>query len=174
MRAAVAGSHAWRMDSALAQEIGLQPLRRGDSQTVARVFAGLSDRSKRSRFLGPKPTLRPVELAQLADVERDAHRAIVATAPETGEPIGVARYVREDDGGTAEFAIAVVDPWQGRGVGKLLTRELVRVAVANGVRRFRAILAPGNGPALALVRGAGAVERTAWNGSDVELTIVLD
>jgi hypothetical protein len=27
---------------------------------------------------------------------------------------------------------------------------------------------------LALVRGAGAVERTAWNGSDVELTIILD
>jgi hypothetical protein len=55
------------------------------------------------------------------------------------EFIGVGRYIcAEDDHRRAEFALAVVDAWQGRGVGTLLMEHLARIAAADGVERFEA------------------------------------
>ena len=67
-----------------------------------------------------------------------------------GEPIGIARLVREDD--TAEVAFAVADAWQSRGVGTLLVERLAADARAAGIRRFVADVAPDNLPSHALLR----------------------
>jgi RimJ/RimL family protein N-acetyltransferase len=45
---------------------------------------------------------------------------------------------------TAEFAIVVGDPLQGRGLGSLLARELATAARAAGIRRFSATMAEEN------------------------------
>ena len=42
---------------------------------------------------------------------------------------------------TAEFAIVVGDPLQGRGLGSLLARELATAARSAGIRRFSATMA---------------------------------
>ena len=60
---------------------------------------------------------------------------------ETGAGVGVARYVRsaaEPD--KAEFAVAVADDWQGRGVGGALLARLSDRAREEGVRRFTAVI----------------------------------
>ena len=57
---------------------------------------------------------------------------------QTGEGVGVARYVRlDEDPEEAEFAIAIADDWQGRGLGRVLLGELVDAARADGLRRLR-------------------------------------
>jgi ribosomal protein S18 acetylase RimI-like enzyme len=48
--------------------------------------------------------------------------------------VGVARYVCEDDPTVAEVAVTVLDDYQRRGIGTLLTRTLAEVAAENGIR----------------------------------------
>jgi acetyltransferase len=49
-------------------------------------------------------------------------------------------------------AIVVGDPYQGKGLGKMLARELADAARARGIRRIRASILSDNPPAHALMR----------------------
>lgn len=153
--------------------IALRPLRSGERAPVLEVFAGLSDRSRRLRFLGAKPRLLESDLAHLVDVGRRGREAVAAVDQETGLTVGIARYVRDADAPEAEIAFEVVDSWQGRGLGKLLVTELRQLAREEGILRFRALVAHGNAPALALVRNLGDVLARRYEGSDVELVVRL-
>ena len=80
----------------------LQP---GDRAAVVEVFEGLSERSRRLRFHGPKPRLPEREVEALADVGRAGREAVGAIDLVTGEVVGIARFVRdEDDPSAAEVA----------------------------------------------------------------------
>jgi RimJ/RimL family protein N-acetyltransferase len=127
--------------------ITIRLLRNGERDVVQAVFDRLSPRSRLLRFNGAKTELRPSELDALARVDA-SHHVLVASVD--GEPIGIARLVR--DGETAEVAYAVVDEWQGRGVGTLLVSRLAADARAVGITRFVADVRPDNGPSLALAR----------------------
>ena len=135
------------------------------------VFAGLSERSRRLRFLGAKPRLPERDLAQLVDVGRDGREAVVAIDQETGQTLGIARFVRDADAPEAEIAFSVVDVWQGRGLGKRLLAELRTLAREQNILRFRALIAHGNAPAFALVRGLGDVLVHRYEDGNVELVV---
>jgi RimJ/RimL family protein N-acetyltransferase len=144
------------------------PIRRlapGERSAVLQVFAGLSERSRRRRFLGPKPVLRDEEVDRLVDVGCCGREAVAALDPATGEAVGIARYVRDErDPTTAEIAFEVVDAWQGRGVGRRLALELAAVAAADGIRHLYASVVTDNAAALALMRRLGHVEWTSYDG----------
>jgi GNAT superfamily N-acetyltransferase len=140
---------------------------------VLEVFAGLSERSRRLRFLGAKPRLAEREVAWLVDVGCCGREAVVAVDQESGETIGIARFVRDADTPEAEIAFEVVDGWQGRGLGRRLLADLTALARAQGILRFRALVANGNTPALRLVRGLGDVLVHRYEGSEVELVVRL-
>ena len=69
--------------------------------------------------------------------------------------IGVARYVRDKDGQSAEFAIVVADAWQGRGIGGRLLAKLADVARRRGLKRLYGEILAMNRPMLDLVRKLG-------------------
>ena len=99
----------------------------------------MSEESRYRRFLSPKPSFTSAELAYLTEVDHHDHEALIAIEPESGEPVGVARYVRDPaQPQVAEAALAVVDEWQHRGVGTALLRHLIARARQEDVRRFRA------------------------------------
>lgn len=154
--------------------IGLRPLRDGERSAVLEVFAGLSERSRRLRFLGAKPRLNERDLELLVDVGRSGREAVVAVEQETGRSIGIGRYVRDGDAPEAEIAFEVVDDWQGRGVGRLLAAELARLARSHGILRLRATVDRGNRAALAVVHGLGDILASRPEGSAVELVIRLE
>jgi RimJ/RimL family protein N-acetyltransferase len=152
----------------------LRPLQRHERAPVLTVFRGLGERSRRRRFLGPKPRLSARELETLTDVQRGRHEAIVATDPGTGRPVAIARFVRDtSDRSVAEVAFEVVDACQGRGVGRRLARELGLRARRAGFRRLRATVALGNEPAFALLRRLGTIEETRLDGDVVEVVVAL-
>ena len=66
-----------------------------------------------------------------------------------GEPVGIARLVR--DGAEAEVAIAVADEWQRRGVGTFLADRLAADARAAGIERLRATMHAENRASMALM-----------------------
>ena len=154
-------------------DIVLRPLGAGERGPVLEVFAGLSERSRRLRFLGSKPRLLEFDVRLLVDVGCCGREAVVATDPATGQTVGLARFVRDEGAPEAEVAYEVVDEWQGRGVGKQLLAELADLARAQGIFRFRALIASGNVPAFALLRGVGDELMRRRDGPDVELVVRL-
>jgi acetyltransferase len=69
--------------------------------------------------------------------------------------IGVARYVRDKDDQSAEFAIVVADSWHGRGIGGRLLAKLADVARRRGLKRLYGEILAMNRPMLGLVRKLG-------------------
>ena len=143
------------MHSELIRGVTIRPLRNGETSAVQAVFDRLGPRSRLLRFGGAKNVLLPSDLAQLARIDAN-HHAVVAVAD--GEPIGIARLVR--DGDTAEVAFAVADDWQGRGIGTVLVDRLAADARAAGIRRFVATVTESNPRSLALLERIRA--QVAW------------
>jgi RimJ/RimL family protein N-acetyltransferase len=133
------------MNAEVIEGITVRPLRNGETAVVQAVFDRLGPRSRLLRFGGAKNVLFPKELEEMAKVDGDHH---VLVAYLGGEPVGIARLVR--DGDTAEVAFAVVDDLQGNGIGTVLVDRLGADARAAGIRRFRADVRPDNKPSLAL------------------------
>jgi RimJ/RimL family protein N-acetyltransferase len=153
--------------------VELRLLEPGDRGAVLEIFAGLGPRSRELRFLTPKPRLTSADLRQLTEVDQYDHVAVLAVSH--GRPIGVARFVREPENpDSADVAVAVVDDWQDRGVGTMLTAELVRRALEVGVRRFTMAMAPDNEAAVRLLhRAPGEIERLAIDEETAEFAITL-
>jgi GNAT superfamily N-acetyltransferase len=138
-------------------EVLVRPLKPTDRDLVATVVARLSADSRMRRFFRSVPELSERELAYLTDVDHHDHEALGALDPATGEPVGVARYLRLHPGAdTAEAAIAVVDAWQNRGVGRVLLERLALRAREEGVVRFHALVQADNPRALHLFGELGA------------------
>jgi RimJ/RimL family protein N-acetyltransferase len=155
--------------------VELRPLEPGDTCAVLEVFAGLDAQSRRLRFLTAKPRLTAGDLRQLTAVDHHDHVAVLAVSTAQDRPIGVARFVRDPDRPeSADVAVAVVDAWQGRGVGTMLKSALVRRALEVGVRRFTMAMSPHNEAAVRLLhRAPGEIERLALDDETAEFALVL-
>jgi GNAT superfamily N-acetyltransferase len=118
-------------------------------EAVDAVFAGLSARSRYLRFHSPTPRLTASARRVLVDVDGERHAAVCARIG--GDPVGIARLIRTGECG-AEIAVAVVDLWQRRGVGRRLLEELTAVAARMSVAVLHGDVLPDNEAMLALVR----------------------
>jgi RimJ/RimL family protein N-acetyltransferase len=143
-----------------------------------RFLSGLEHASAESlykRFLTPIERFSESELRYLLDVDHRDHEALLAVDEETGEAVGVARFVRLPDApDTAEAAVIVVDPWQGRGVGKALSRLLSRRARELGVARFEAMLLVDNEAMMALLESLGPVRTLSRDGAAIAVEVALE
>ena len=135
------------MNAEVIRGITIRPLRNGETRAVQAVFDRLGSRSRLLRFGGAKTVLTERDLGQLALVDGD-HHVLVALAE--GEPIGIARLVR--DGNGADVAFAVADEWQNLGVGSILADRLACDARAAGIERLRATMQAENRASLALMK----------------------
>jgi RimJ/RimL family protein N-acetyltransferase len=149
----------------------IRPIGRDDREPLRAGFERLSDRSRYLRFQSPVAGLTERQLTYLTDVDHHDHEALVAIDAETGEGVGVARFVRVS-GAVAECAITVADDWQQRGVATALLDRLVDRAREEGVTRFTALLLAENRDALRLLERLGDTEERRL-GSQVELDIAL-
>jgi RimJ/RimL family protein N-acetyltransferase len=109
------------------------------------------------------------------DVDQVDHVAVLLLAPADHPdemPVGVGRIIRyTETPTTADIALAVVDDWQGRGVGSALARALVARRPV-GVTRLVTLVASENEASLATLAGLGTVERVLTRGV-YELTVTL-
>lgn len=155
--------------------IVMRLLRPGDRQLLARGFERLSHESRVRRFLMDKDHLTEAELDYLTETDGDHHLAIAAAlAEDETQGLGVARFVRlEKDPEVAEPAVAVVDDFQGRGLGRLLLHRLEAAAWERGVRRFRALVQASNAPMLSLLSETPPVRISTLGDGSLEVEIEL-
>jgi GNAT superfamily N-acetyltransferase len=139
--------------------VRLRPILSQDKAEVVRAFERLSLQSRYQRFFSPLRELSPSLLAYLTEINYVDHFAYGAFAIAQPEPalIGVARYIRlADEPQSAEVAIAVIDDYHRRGLGKQLLAALAGVAIENGIGRFLGNTLWENRPMLELLRQANA------------------
>jgi GNAT superfamily N-acetyltransferase len=154
-------------------EIEVRPIRPSDQPAIVAGFDRLSAESRYRRFLGAVDRLSQRDLRYLTQVDHHDHEALAAFAPD-GEPIGIARFVRSPaEPEKAEVAVAVVDHWQGRGVGSALTEQLTDRAREEGVNAFTALCLAGNGEVIDMLSRLGPVTKSGSEAGLVELEIEL-
>jgi GNAT superfamily N-acetyltransferase len=172
------------MDGSLAEEavtlrdgsrVLVRPVRPDDKELFVRGWQRFGEESRYRRFMGAKGGLTRRDLAYFTEVDHVDHEALGALDAETGEGVGVARYVRLGAGSpAAEAAVAVVDDWQGRGLGGELLRRLTTRARENGIDRFTASLFAYNKGMLALFGSLGELRVARGGGIDeIEIDVEL-
>jgi len=141
-------------------DVRLRPLHHGETAPLEAVFAGMSGAARELRYLTGLRSLPGPMVTALTDV--DGHRHVAWTAVLGGRPVGIARYLLEEPG-VAEIAFEVVDVHHGAGIGSALVDAVTTVAAAQGVRRVRALVRPGNRASLRLLQRLG-VQLAVANG----------
>jgi GNAT superfamily N-acetyltransferase len=114
---------------------------RSDRELLLRGFERLSAESRYRRFLAPMPHLTEGMIRYLTEIDHRDHEAVIALVKQSGEGIGVARYVRHPDRPeVAELAVTVIDDWQGRGLGTVLLGLISARAREEGITAFTALI----------------------------------
>jgi GNAT superfamily N-acetyltransferase len=144
-----------------------------DRPLLAAAFDHFGERSRYQRFLIPKKRLTDDELRFFTDLDHHDHEAIGAIDPLTGEGVGIARFIRDPERPhCAEATIAVVDDWQGRGLGRVLVSHLARRARLDGIETFTATLLTENRAMRTLFEELGDV-RVHPDGSAIDIEVAL-
>jgi RimJ/RimL family protein N-acetyltransferase len=145
-----------------------------DADELQDAFARLSREARYSRFMAPMKELSPAVLARAVHpAERDRVLVAVVSEAEGEIVVGGARYVRGADDEACEFAITIVDDWQGRGLASQMLSALIRDARARRLRRMEGYVLASNRAMLALARRLGFEERASEEGPSVRL-VTLD
>jgi GNAT superfamily N-acetyltransferase len=153
--------------------VSIRPIERSDASALFDFYARLSPESRRRRFLACGASVSPHLAARFADAV-----GIVGVLREPGPRDGaiVAHAAVLPDGrGDAEVAFAVADELQGRGLGRRLVTDAVRIARdALRCRTVTASLSADNGAMRWLLRSAGVpVVADRLGGGTEELVLAL-
>jgi GNAT superfamily N-acetyltransferase len=146
----------------------IRPIRPEDDQVLVESFRHLSPQTVYQRFFTNMSELTPSMARYLANAHYVNRMALVA---ESGsEFMGVARYERTEDPAVVELGLLVADEWQNRGLGRILLREILRIAEQNGIHKFRADVLAGNQRMLHLLAGETDV---IWRKTEAGVTCML-
>lgn len=145
-----------------------------DRDLLLRGFARLGEVSRYRRFLVAMPELSDQMVSYLTEIDHHNHEALIALEERTGEGIGVARFVRDPERpDAAEVAVAVIDEWQGKGVGTVLLETIGARAREEGIATFTAVMLATNQQMLELLTALGEVTIVDRDVGTVEVEVPL-
>lgn len=166
-------AETWQLSGG--ERVVVRAVRAADAERERAFVQALSRESRYYRFLtGGRVSDAVIDLF----IESDAGLALVVTAEVDGLPMIVANgnYVvtRGEDGEVGEFAVAVADDWQGKGIGRRLIQRLRDAAVGAGLHRLRGDVLSENRRMLALMREFGfSTRRNPEDNLLYEVNLVL-
>lgn len=151
--------------------IRIRAIRPDDRERLHEHFRSLSKQSVYYRFMGIKRELSPADLKRLTELDFRNHVGLAATVTENGRErfIGVGRYICGSNPNRAEVAFAILDGFQGRGIGTLLLEHLNLIADANGVAEFEADVLGENRQMLEVFAHSGFETRKSMDSGVVHL-----
>ncbi len=127
-------------------EVTIRPIRPEDAAMETEFITELSDESRYLRFLSIVRHVTPEMVARFTQIDYDREMALIATRKEPdGESIiSVARYVRDPNPVSAEFAIVIADRAQRKGLASKLIGRLMTHARFAGIERLRGLILASN------------------------------
>jgi RimJ/RimL family protein N-acetyltransferase len=136
--------------------VGIRALRPDDRADLIGAVGRTSAESFYRRFFGVRHEFTEREIASYLNIDFINHVALVAIMAE-GERstiVGGGRYVVTEPG-TAEVAFAIVDEYQGQGIGAALLRHLAAIARSAGLQKLIAEVLADNAPMLKVFERSG-------------------
>jgi RimJ/RimL family protein N-acetyltransferase len=126
-------------------QVEIRALRQEDEAAMLAAIERTSAQSLQRRFFAMKRHFSEKERTFFMKVDFKSHVAIVALVEDSGRKLiaGGGRYIVFEHG-RAEMAFVVVDAWQGRGVGSILMRHLIKLASDAGLQELTADVLPEN------------------------------
>ncbi len=128
-------------------------------EDVADVLAAVARTSPQSlyrRFFGPKRRFSEAEIAYFMNADFVNHVCLLAVVEEDGQPaiVGGVRYLVQEPG-KAEISFAIIDEYQGKGIGGGLMQHVAGIAREAGLKEFIAEVMPDNVPMLKVFQESG-------------------
>jgi len=151
----------------------IRRVNRADEARLKQGIAQLSPQSRYLRFFSGMREAPPQVLRALTSPDGHDHLAWGALRSDIADTpaLGVVHAFRDkEDPEAAEFSVAVIDAYHGRGLARLLTAVLLLDCAREGFDRFTVHILPENRPALALARSLGAAG-VGYAGGVSELAI---
>jgi RimJ/RimL family protein N-acetyltransferase len=157
------------------RKVEIRALRPDDRAALLSAVGRASAESLYRRFFGVRGDFTEREIAFFLNVDFASHVALVAIVEENGRPaiVGGGRYVVVQPG-KAEVAFAVVDAYQGCGIGAALMSHLAAIARRAGLEELVAEVLPDNLPMLKVFEKTGLRLETRREPRVVHVSLFLD
>jgi RimJ/RimL family protein N-acetyltransferase len=138
------------------RQVEIRAQRPGDRDGLQAAIRRISSQSLYRRFFGVRREFSDKEASSFLDIDFVNQVALVVVAAEDSGPniVGGGRYVVVNPG-QAEVAFAVVDEYQGQGLGGALMRHLTKIARAAGLKELIAEVLAENAPMLKVFEKCG-------------------
>jgi GNAT superfamily N-acetyltransferase len=152
--------------------IEIRALQPADEKDMLAAVDRISAQSLHRRFFGAKRHFSESEKAFFLNVDFVSHVALVAVAKEGSRSViaGGGRYIVVRPG-AAELAFAIVDEYQGHGLGAALMHHLALLAREAGIRELVAEVLPENIPMLKVFQNSGLGFQIKHRGGVVDVTL---
>lgn len=173
----IISTYPWQYESKMATVDGhgffIRPIRPSDADLLMDHFNSLSERSIYMRFFSPLKRLSKDMLIRLTQIDYDREIALVALMEkDKGKKIiGVSRIIDYPDGIHEEFALAISDEWQGKGIGASLLKQCLNAAWQKGKKQVIGLVLAENTQMLKLGKKLGFDIKRGQGSSEYELTI---
>ena len=154
--------------------VEIRALRPEDRDDFLAAVGDIGTDSLYRRFFAVKREFSEKEISFFVNVDFVNHVALVATVEEGGKPViaGGGRYIVVNPG-QAEVAFAVVDRYQGQGIGRTLMRHLVAIARGAGLQELVADVLADNRQMLKVFEKSGLPMSTRRESGSVHVTLQL-
>ncbi|MEM7689612.1 MAG: GNAT family N-acetyltransferase [Pseudomonadota bacterium] len=140
------------------QNICIRTISEDDRSLMREGIKALSPQSRYLRFFSAAETQPKVVIDQLLDTEGDEHLAwgVIDMDLSDRPAIGAVHAIQKDKTAPYEFSVAVLDAYQGEGLGTLLTAVVLVNCRALGIATLHAHALLENRSAISLLSTLGA------------------
>ena len=154
--------------------VEIRALRPDDRADLIAAVGRTSAQSFYRRFFGVRRDFTEQEIAFFSAVDFIDHVALVAVVEEGGRPtiVGGGRYIVVQPG-KAEVAFAVIDQYQGQGIGAMLMHHLAVIARSAGLQELIAEVLPDNISMLKVFEKSGLDISTKRRSGGMYVTLRL-
>ncbi len=159
-----------------AHEFFIRPIRPSDADLLIDHFYSLSKKSIYMRFFSPVKQLSKSMVIKFTQIDYDREIALVALMGKGRDKkiVGVCRIILEPDKTLGEFALAISDNWQGKGIGSSLLRQCLKAAKGKGVKQVMGIVLAENTQMVKLGKKLGFSIKRNIESREYDLVIDLN
>ncbi|WP_079571407.1 GNAT family N-acetyltransferase [Bradyrhizobium erythrophlei] len=156
------------------RRVEIRALRHEDRNGLEQAVSRASAESLRRRFFSIRRHFSEQEMEFFSDIDFVSHVALVAVAEEGRGPVivGGGRYIVLEPG-RAEVAFALIDEYQGQGIGAALMRHLAAIARDAGLKELIAEVLPENTAMVKVFKKSGLHPTTRREADIMHVTLQL-
>ena len=151
----------------------LRPVKMNDEALLKKFFYSLSNASVYRRFISARRQFSHELLQEFVIIDYSKEIVMLAILEEKDKEtvVGLGEYHSNPDSFTAEFAFAVLDDFQNKGIGTEILSYLIFIAQKQGLLEFTAQVLPNNLSSIHVIENMGYVVEKDFKAGNLNYRI---